>query len=694
MKDTEKQHEIKTDQEERRSTFSLGSPSHGVHMPGWHNEADLMGGNNRHVNFSARLYTDPWQKEAKDSKEGGNPLYKSLGGRVLTRTISRGLFGATFMTLGNLAVRTWDPYMPVCEMGTVHKGMTYLSRGFQTVLGTPIAAVFGEEAVQNFRSKKNFSATHLREATERALAGEFVPISEVTGRNLGEEMVGKTFDFAAGSFGDALGREFMSVLDPNYHTDWMQDGHINFKNMAKDVGQSVWKAVSYHQMEDWAAALPYVYQMRGQRALLSKQWPGVKFTLDHEANGGSFRIDEKGHINGSYMAAGALDLQCRFMGYNFYTLMFRDLYNHVASKFQEYREGEPLNIGIPKHPIEATGHAASETIKYVGKSFIKSMLYMAPAVPFFWMTRTPASRHNAFFVSEDNGLLVDKHTLGVGRDPRGPRFKAENKNGVIETTTTSGDFISVGQIKAGNWKDGKLFTSGENAKEVIPNLKGDRITPDFFSKSFDPYSKEYIFGKFEAALNPIGRASRNFSRFVSHNMFKPFTTSDLYTKYVSQREGVQQMLARHPEVFNRHNIANTYINSAMAYTPYMIAKYETANHIDMPYFDAATYRFLDGIHHGQMGEIKQGLKDMASVVVRAPISEGTVAAAEKPRGLVNSMHETAKIKEEKQGAISRARLENEKGIRSTLKEQGSWSAYETARAQTQENGPPEGVTIH
>jgi len=653
-------------------------------------------GNNPYVNFSAHLFTDPWEKNDASHKEG-NPLYKSFGGRVATRVISRGLFGAAFMTLGSVAVRTWDPHEAVEDMRLLHKGMTYLSRGFDMVLGTPIKAAFGEGAV-TFRTKKTFSDTKIKDAMERVLKGENVPVTAINGRSLGQEMVGITFDFAAGSFGDALGRELVAVADPNYHTDWLKDGHVNFGTLAKDAGKSLWRMVSYNQMEDWAAALPYAYQMRAQRHLLGHAWPGAKFTLDHQNNGGSFVVDDAGQIKGSYMAAGALDLQARFMGYNFYTLMFRDLYNHAALKLNDWKHhGYQVHLNAPRHPVNAAEHAVGETVKYVAKSFMKSMLYMAPAVPFFWMFRTPISRSNGMFVSDkDNGgVVVKKETYGIRRgDDGGNYIRATEENGKRVATAISDDLFTVGDHIAGKWENGALL--GKDGKPTELYLHGQRVNPEYLSKDFDPYHKKYVFNAFEAALNPFGRLTQKVAKGINDVVLKPFTETKLFKSYFAEMPYVQQVVREYPQVMNRYNLANTYVNAAMSYTPYMIAKYETANHIDMPLFDAAAYRLLDGIDTLKWRDIKEGVHDMASVVVRGPITEGTIAAAKNPRGLVNSSFEAAYRNEKHQEELNKERHAKKEAHRleEKIKNAGGWAPYEVARAQGKENGAPEGVTIH
>ncbi len=661
-------------------------------------DKDAQGGDNPYVNFSARLYTDPWGREAAlhARQEGGKPLYKTFAGRVGTRLVSRGLFGASFMTLGNLALRTWDPHAPVEDMRMVHKGLTYLSRGFDVIFGAPIKAAFGEEAVL-FRSKKTFSNTTISKALDDTLDGKLIPVSRINGRSLGQEMVGVSFDFAAGSFGDALGRELISVVDPNFHNDWYKNGHVDVGELAKSAGKSLWRMLSYNQMEDWVAALPYAYQMRAQRHLISSVWPGSKFFIDNQ-NGG-FHVNDAGKITGSYMLPGAIDLQFRFMGYNFYTLMFRDIYNHIGMRLHDWQE-HGMHLKVPKHPIESASSLIDETTKYVAKSFIKSQLYMAPAVPFFWAFRTPQSRVNSMFVSDakDGGPIVKGKTASVHREGGDAYFKAyTDDHGNLVRTTVSADVLTAGDMVNGIWENGQLIIDG---KPVTPHLNGKPITPDFMKaqSGFDPYDKKYVVGGFEATLNPLGKAARSFARFVDDKILRPFSESELYARTFGQSEDIGKLIKAYPAVMSRHNIASTFANSAISYTPYMIAKYETANHLDMPLFDAATMRMLDGIDHGKWREVKEGVHDMASVVVRGPISQGTLAAVQKPRGLINSSYEAAHQDDEHQKVLHQHYIARKAEKQSHApKRPAGWVAYETTRAQAaqgKENGAPDGVTIH
>lgn len=698
------------------------------------------GGNNPYVNFSAHLYTDPWEKDRDNAKVKGQPLYKSFWGRVGTRMFSRGLVGASFMTLGNLALNTWDTYLPMEEQmpvhkaltrmaeffdGTAGKGLASVSTGWHTMLGRADAKERGQALVSGFRSKKQFSMHRIEETVKDISESNPLvtrPIGELTGRTLGQEMVGMTFDFALGSFGDALGREIVSLFDPNYRKEWIkEDGSVDVGKMVTGAGRSLWRMVSYNQMEDWAAALPYVYQCRFQRNFIAKHFkkdfPNSKLMLDNQS--GAYKLDkDTNEIIGTYMWPSALDLQFRFMGYNFYTLMFRDAYNHMAGMYHNWKDhGFGIHFEMPEHPVEQCEHAFSESVKYVAKSFIKSMTYMAPAVPFFWAFRTPIQMSRGIFISgaDDRGAATTVRTQGVegakGNREYVARYKPQRGARQYVATAGSSDFMNVMLMKNPSkgiqWKDNENFIRaperlGENAEiESLCPTFGERLLigdkrPLWFHKDFNPRDEKYYASTFDKFLYPFAQIGHKAGEVLASKLFHPIGESKWMTEFVEKTPSLQEALKRYPNTLNSYNVGTTFAHSALSYTPYMIAKYETANHIDMPLFDAATYRMLDGIHHLSGKDFKEGIHDMASVLVRGSISEGTVAAASKPRGLVNSSYEMAHKKEEKQKELKEKRDEyqHKQYVGTTPKQAGGWAAYEAMRSQGNEKGAPDGVTIH
>jgi hypothetical protein len=685
---------------------------------GWNYTSEVAGGSNPYVNYSAHLYTDPWEKEKQLQKNAGEPLYKSFSGRVATRLVSRGVIGSAFYTAGILALRSWDPYLPYDEMPLVHKGLTRIAKGCDYVFGKPIAlategacrlAGMEREAAREWGVRATSRLKNRRSTFEGKLHGVFeeaknkasargkghatVPVYSVNGRTLGEEMVGITFDFAMGSAGDALGREIMSLFDPNYHKSWIKDGRVDFGEMMKCMGKSAWRIVSYNQMEDWAAALPYVYQMRAQRKILSKIWPGGKFSMDH--NVGAMVLDKEYNLQHSHLGLSATELQLRFMGYNFYTLMFRDMYNHCASKLHQWQDGgyHAPHFSLPDHPIDDAAHAISETVKYTAKSFMKSMLYMAPAVPFFWITRAPQYHNSCLFVQEGNGILSSEQILPAEKQPgKEPEFKVVQADGKTRTSGYSRNFFGAQTARKAT-EQPQVYFGEENITNKVSG---------WLNKDFDPLAQEHAKTWFEKLLFPIGRLNVRINHAFDQHIVKPLSETWVVNgilDHIKQDAAWRQVLSRpdNASVFTRTAISNTYMNAALSYTPYMIAKYEAANHVDMPLFDAAAYRFLDGIHHLNWKDFKEGAKDMAQVVVRGPISEGTIREADKPRGLINSTYESTVSENKKQAALrqeramARALAAKHAGER---KKDGWAATHRMAQAQAAEQGAPDGVTLH
>ena len=682
-------------------------------------EQSQLGGDNPYVNLSARLYTNPWEKEVVF--QGKKPLYKSFVGRAATRLFSRGVMGAAFMAAGELMLQRWDPFIPLHEQGLAQRQFTRIAKFIDTTVTNPTVKIAGlagkaeevERYFNTFRVTRPFSSA-LKEGTYASTSDVLTKLKHgLTGRTYGQEVVGMTAGFAMGSIGDALGRNIVATLDPNHRLGWRKEnGKFNFKEIASNMARSAWGIMSYNQAEDWFSGLFYVHQMRLQRKLLTSLYgenTGINFNLDHQANGGSFILNDKGDITGSLMNAGAMDLQLRFMGYNWYTLMYRDIYNHLSHVYSNWKEnGYQLPaVNLPKNPVSSVGHATSETTKYIGKSFIKSMLYMLPAVPFFWSFRTPFSRENAFFVHPE-GILHNP-------DPAGKNiFKtsAQSTNGWLLTNDIK-DYASTEIAYKVPVK--KTFVKRQQSGPLNLSLRSDELK--WFKKDFSPHDPEYAVSRFDKALNPFGQlmhgAREETETLFAKALEQPRIAKSRFGQFVSRKYGSDA-----PKQF-----ATAYVNSAIPYYFYMMAKYETENHINSPVFDAAAYRFIDGVSGAKWNDVKEGASDMWNIVFRRPVSQKTLEDTNKPRGLVNSMHEAKQSSDTRQQAFREeaiqkklaennmaspgnkitnaqadTRVEEEKNIAQDKKVshlQNGWGDYEMARAHGQhQRKAPEGVTIH
>lgn len=491
-------------------------------------------------------YTDPNAPQGMEAPANWSSYTTS---RILVRLFSRGLMGATFYTLAH----RWIPgqlqgYQAEGAFNTA-KPLQWLARGFDLAYGKPIQAyVRGYYRLAGRTSEE--AAALAKEATEFRPRRNFgTEDNPIWGRSLGAEIVGMSTDFAAGSTGDAWGRQIANMFDPYFKNSWeREDGTNDWNQFAKAVGKSAWKIFSKNQGEDWAVALPYVYQMRFQRQAIDKLYRGFGKSSDHQFNGGSWRMNSQGDIVGSYAKAGALDLQARFTGYNWYTLMYRDLYDRIEGAIQHYREDGEWPDLTPHTGASARGllDSAAQLVRYTIKSGIKAGLYMTPAVPFFWVTRTPQTKAHGM------GIEVDEHT-----------------------------------------------------GEVAPGL---RPTPA------DPFAREHTRGVLDRTLNPFGKACYNVSKTVNR---------------IARALGAPESSTRMGYGFHSpKTFAEDWVNSSASYTPYMIAKAETALRWDRPKdkeglneMDRAIYRFLDGIACLNLGEVSAGFSDMREEIIRPPSNQ-------------------------------------------------------------------------
>ncbi len=541
-------------------------------------------------------YIDPNDPNAVENAAWSNNTL----GRTMTRLFSRGILGATFFTLGNHAVRHqmpgYSPEVAFEALGGITKyPLRYIARGIDNSI-TPMiksyvrmispaekAAKYAEDAVW-FRKKAEFGNPYGR-----------------MGRSLGHEMTAVSFDFACASAGDAWGRELVQMADPSFRADWQTEDGIDAKKFAQAVVKKSWRIFAKNQGEDWVAALPYVYQMRWQRQAINRMYPGFKFSSDRGLNGGSWRLDSQGHITQSYASAGALDLQARFTGYNWYTLMYRDFYDTIGDGIERYQKtGELPSVHIPEHPVEVVTETVADSFRYVLKSAIKAVIYMTPAVPFFWATRTPQTKYKGV------GFVLDpmnRENGGVAMMPNGQPFSHRDAS-------------------AGFWTDGGYrMREGEVVK-----LNG--VTPlphSDFKHGFDPYAAQHVRGTMDKALNPLGRFTYN----AGTNLYQTLKGAGLAT--VKHRE-----------------FLHDWTNASISYTPYMIAKAETALRWDRKPMDDAIYRLIDGVLGMNLGEISGGFSDVREMVIHPPsnrkLEEIEAQAKEREAQKADqSHHETGRL---------------------------------------------------
>lgn len=513
----------------------------------------------------------------------------STKGRLLVRFISRGIVGAAFFVAGSrMAVKQLDGYHP--EHWDKSRPLQWIAKGFDATL-TPliregatllarikhpadVAKTIGEKAV-TFRDTRDFKykingLTHT-----------------MNGRSYGADIVGFTFDFAMMSVGDSLTRNVIQAFDPNVKQRWKlndkgemaskgEKWHFAPGEFAKWTGQTAWRIVSKNQMEDWAAAIPYAFQMKFQRQFLSsifsKRWDGHKLVFDHSWNGGAYRINQMGQKVADYQLPAAIDFHFRFVGYNVYTLVFREAYDAIGQKWNEWKQnGFKIEAHWPEHlnPITAAVDGIGTTARYLTKSFIKANMYMNPAVVFFWATRVPQSKwRGRKYIEGDPAML--------GRDT---------------------NYFSSGDSPFA-WSNYKHFET---------------------NSTFDKAEKG-----FSMALNPIGQASNwvgtkaaNIGEKLHDKGFWPewkWLKNIAIEKDPSHLSSWQQKLAER-EGYGK--LFHEYTDASLSYYPYIAAKQEFGLRVDdnkgdgkAGQMDVAIYKFMDDVASFKFTAIPEDIKKM------------------------------------------------------------------------------------
>lgn len=109
---------------------------------------------------------------------------------------------------------------------------------------------------------------------------------------------------------------------------------------------------------------------------------------------------------------------------------------------------------------------------------------------------------------------------------------------------------------------------------------------------FSAYDQTY--GKLDAVLNPFGRVANKLSTGAARMGAR-------VAKAKGADENGQDYAGR---------VADSYVNAAIAYTPYIYAKNEFAHHWDNPHMDTAIYKAIDGVFSGNLKEARAGLREV------------------------------------------------------------------------------------
>lgn len=520
---------------------------------------------------------------ARGDVNSGRPWSSTPEGRAAIRLFSRGVMGAAFFALGQMkGIEDLQGYNANRPDGALQHIAAFIDKTFGRAIQGGAAAIAGA-----------LGADDPAAWGRRAVA--FRPTRARGPRSLGEEAVAITFDFAAASVGDALGRNIADMFDPNIKKPWLKDGKVDLKEMAKAMGKSLWTIFSLNQGEDWAVAIPYAYFLRLQRNILNRI-PGFKgfgFDSDLAVNGGSVRVDDQGAITGNYQLAGMLDLQGRFVAYNMLTSMYRDIYRKTQKLFdshlhpEKYTEEFAAAQQEPQRTLaERVMDAPADTIRWAMRHIVKAGIYMSFAVPFFWVTRTPQSKAIGLAIHPEHG------PMGTVKD------------GVF-TPTRFGSELGM-----------------KKENQVFQRLQGVNSEQNPFLENGvarDPFNINASAADAWAA--PVGRLNQKAVEGVQNVLAKSSGTSGMLG-WVAGRMGGK--FGAKP--FDVNNFAERYVRAAASYTPYMYAKAELNtgaggygdNNTQM---DFAVDRMTNGMFGLNWSEVKEGAKEVWTTFRRRPLSD-------------------------------------------------------------------------
>lgn len=570
-----------------------------------------------------------------DKKQAWN---ESPQGRLAIRMFSRGVLGAAFFAVGGHVANRWmsfeedvgrgiikqQGYNPTRGFGRQENPLQFIAKLIDTTVGAPIEwaveksvlagtskAKIAELAKQGMTLSEHAEdigrrAVHFRptQYTTRNVnnAGQKITVA---GRTLGHETVMITFDFFCASIGDAFGRDIAGWFDPNVKKDWMdKNGKISFPKAIDTAVNSISRYVSYNGGEDWAVSIPYAYFMKGQRALINKFSPGFQYDFDRNLNGGSFKVSRDNKIKGNFALEGMLDLQSRFTVYNIGTLMYREAYDNIAEKLKGH--DVPL-YGAPDAKPDhkkGFGERMGNLAKWVARSVVKGGIYMTPAVPFFWITRSNQKKREGLFIKNDEGLLAnvvtDVDDIHSVRALNYNRLSSQADRGKVKLTY---DYYDPTQFKTGTrWavdpSEGRMLTN----PTVMP-------TSSSGSGRFSPLRENH------EGLNRVFNKVAQFDEGVVNRAVAPANWLDHNTGYVGK--GVTRALG----VQSFNDLAPTFVRASMSYTPYMYAKAEAANLWDDGKMDMSVERLVDGAAKLNWGEFKAGASETWRSILHKPLAD-------------------------------------------------------------------------
>ncbi len=506
-------------------------------------------------------------------------------GRVAIRAFSRGILGAGAFAAGGMLADKWmKGYSSSSSFGEQKNGLQTLAKGIDSFIGKPIQ--MGVEALTG-SERAGVNAVRFRPTkfmkTENG--------NTVFGRSLGAETVAVTFDFFCASIGDASGRDLVDLVDPNKKKPWYdKNGDLDIAGTGVKALKTAWRYVSYNGGEDWAVAIPYAYFMKGQRALINHFSPGFKYDFDRSLNGSGLKIDNEHKVKGSYALEGLLDLQSRFTVYNIGTLMYREAYNHVANSFSSDKDKKSASLYGPPGSNEHKGlfEKAGDIGKWMLRSAVKGTIYMTPAVPFFWITRTVQKRNDSPFINPEKGVL---------------EYYKEKDHKI--------DTLRVSDVRDGKVPQGHEICYG-NFNEVENHWRPAHISGSFAN----PYDRT-----FEHYNQPGTWVDQGFNKIGQVNQAAVDQVNELGRKFEATHRETSLDFKKALDIPKISDFTNRFANAAIAYTPYMAAKYETARLWDDGKMDMAAERMIDGATRFSWGEFKAGAGEVWNSIMQRPLAD-------------------------------------------------------------------------
>jgi hypothetical protein len=644
-----------------------------------------------------------WEDVSRQSEELKNrPWSESVRGRLATRLISRGLIGAAFYSLMQIkAVKDMKDYNPDKSFKDIwhpqnRDGSPKKRKYLQVLawLGDHSIGKLIEKTVNAFGHDGKAAVTfrdtrvYYRDANGKPLQ---------YGRSLFHEAIGVSGDFYVMSIGDGLGRDnIVPFFDKNAKKSWLKEkeikdenGNVIRKERKVDVGaaikaaaHSVWRLTTYNGGEDIAVTIPYLYYMKGERALINHFSPGFKYDSDHALNGGSYKVrfnkDGKIRLAGDYQAEGALDLMGRFSAYNVGTLMFREAYNGIAHKLTRWwKHEESPAFTLPDSPhnaLEQTFGGLYRAARYVVRSTVKAYSYMIPASFVFAVLRSSQSKDIGLAIHQG----VDEHgqTYSDGpllfRDEKGvANYIQANGNNSAGQIVRSKSFYA--NVKPEEWDFENVRTPSppdkvrplyfqeqsrglenlsveERKRRAVPN-NVFRYEYNDRNRSWDKRAYEHVYIKEEG--KPITAKSRVYQLMTNGlgmisklygDMLKP--AMDWIGSVSSHKEGCEQVVngngrpVFHPDrkepwhdngapftkrdekVHAMRNFSRRYTKAAIAYTAYFFVKSDVLSRKwDTPRADLALDRTIDGLFSFNFGEVKAGLKEYGRALRNKPFED-------------------------------------------------------------------------